>query len=1425
MILPGLFRELLAIVHTGGHFGNFGTADTGSSQAHDVARKLLTALAAPQGVFSALPAASVLVRLKLMRVAADLATAPAAGSAPAQQLLQEHFLDCLTHPRPQPEGTGVGNSLAALSHPCLQAADSSEAADVQPPERLRNNLVALFVAHRQLGASVVATAVDRVLRREETDWSFIGVLIPKIIRADPSIAPVLLENLRAVFAEATAELGAAGAEQQGTGLGRILSAITLLRFVLFGGRQKSDMQALYKHYLDCFRESFVTSAAVGSVKKAVLALVRALTVQAPCEGAQYLKLHIAALNPRHNTTPAGCKEAIKAYISLAKTRLTDLGETSASLGKRIDDPGQGGSNDDIRKEILGYVTEFKRTGAASRTIFSRFMFRKNWWQLSAEPVLLAPISDDIETRSAQRQLIEALSQDRKTKVMREGALEIFDLACVAGDEDDDVSGNDGPSARLGKLLSQHEECWKNWSADRASSVDSSGARCSEISRLCDKIKQSVAQVIHAAEESAVGTDADNQLVAVAARVLDSFCVSRGHAVTGRSMSSAGDDETRPMYEQLAVYCTAIRGLAGPIHSKLVQIVTVVGATEIEQSTCDGIALYLALESCCVLGGADTEELDDAMDLTGDDAEVSATALDGLFSSISWWKSRAWLHWFLRFGAAYTRAVLATCDALHTTPSEHAAVRARIAGECAAYLPRLALLQPSMWLVDRTRAWLAAAPPSRVLARAPQGASAAIVSGSDGSHNAGEAATDSAAYRWLVGDWMELMSVLTTLGIHLTLDTLPMESWVGYETKLRTSAEYLPPSEKLAYLRTCVFEVYLAQHGAAAICAAVLRGLLASGSDHRAEAGATAPAGAAAAEEAAASAPSAPTREAPPETVHCFLLLVQELASLSLHLPSARLAPSPFSAVAATAADEFAEAGAGWLLQFVATEFQQLDRAVGAEKSNGRLEQLMGYCLLLPPALLWGGGATAAEPTRGLDAVWTFIDRSLLQQRPGRAGSSSGSGGFWNAAMATHVCRGLLHHCHAGAAIESVKHWLRDRPRLMAALLTPHWRLVCSAAEALLGTASKEALLGSWETALYAAEGAVAPDPPHPEETLGVFFSVVSEDPVAAAVALHAVCLRAPPPTQEDGLESAAEVGGGRMLAADMTVGIVKQLFTDATAEPSFQAKTTPQQQQSSGGGGGGGGRGSGEGFGEAAGSASSLYELRGFMAPVQRAAVTFVQLLAARCATRQPSVRPDQGRSALEYSTVDPGLSLEAWLTALCWRLLASLVDAAPWLLLAVGREPSLRDPSASSDVLSSVSSSSSSAGPGPTPASEGLDAVFLTLLEWLPSESLGSSGMMTGQIALTLCGHRLNALLNARKSMSAASAAAAAGDGEAAAAGGAGGGGCGGGGGDRRLVASIERLVSAIGAASIAQLPPSAAEQLAAAVPHLAAVLRPRPM
>eukprot|EP01043_Picozoa_sp_COSAG02_P007603 COSAG02_NODE_230_length_28060_cov_5.226816_18_plen_744_part_00 len=730
MILPGLFRELLAIVHTGDHFcaGSFS-----SSKAPDVAGKLLNALATSDQVFSMQPDPSLLIQLKLLRVAGNLASEPmSAGSAPAHQLLQDHFLHCLTHPHP--EVTGVGSSLSVLSAACAQTEAVTVAHDsTAMSTRLQNDVVSLFVAHPHLSAANVAIAIDRVVRREETDWTFLVMLIPKVIGADPSIVPVLLENLRIVFTEATAELGSQGAEQQSGPLGRVLSSITLLRFITFGlqSEEQPDMQAQYKRYLECFRDTFVVSGAGGSVKKSVLALVRALTVQVPREGSQYLKLHIAALNPRNNPTPAGCREAIKAYIALAKTRLADLGETSVAIGKRADDQDQAGSVDDVRKEIQGYVAEFKRTGAAPRAIFSRFMFRKNWWQLSAEPVLLVPISADVETRSAQRQLIEALAQDRKTKVVREGALETFDLACVAGDDDDDTSG-DGPGARLTKLLAQHEQNWKQWSSDRGSpDADRTNAgQFSEISKLCGRIKKNIAQVVEGDAKSAsgpiTGPDSEHHLAAVASRVLESFCVSYGHALTGQAAHSQ-DDGARTVYEQFAAFCTATHRLRSQIYSQAVRIVTVIGASEIEQNTCDGVALYLALDSCQTLGATDTEE---HLDLTADQdhpadkadgVEISLQALDSLFTAIPWWKSRAWLHWFLRFGASYTRAVLIACNALHTTPVQ-AELRARAADECAAYLPMSTLLHPSIWLVERTRSWLSGAPPSRVLSRAPQNTS-------------------------------------------------------------------------------------------------------------------------------------------------------------------------------------------------------------------------------------------------------------------------------------------------------------------------------------------------------------------------------------------------------------------------------------------------------------------------------------------------------------------------------------------------------------------------------------------------------------------------------------------------------------------------------------------------------------------------------
>ena len=1330
MILPGMFRELLAIVHTGSHFG---TAETGRRQPHDIARSFLAALGGGDRPFSELPDAQVLVQLKLLRVAGHLASSEegAAGALPAQELLQENFIQCLSRSYAD-ASAAEGSSLLALSHSSLEppaavppqgaAAAGVGPAEPPPSEKMRDDLVALFVTHPRLGATAVVNAVDRVIRREETDWDFVARLVPRMVAHENAVTALLLERIRAVFTEAAAELGtgsAAASQPQATGLGRILSAVTLLRFVLISGSQTGA--ARYKRYIEFFQSTFLNPAAVGSLKKTVLALVRALTAQVPRELALYLKLHISALNPRNNSTPASCREAIMSYISLAKTRLSDLGQT-ASLGPRSDGTEAASSGSDPKQEIRGFVSDFKRLGAIPQQMFQMHMFRKTWWKLSGEPVLLAPLSDDDETRIAQRQLIEALVfSNSKVPLVREGALEVFDVACVAGDDEDADDGADGPVARVGKLLEKHEQLWQQWAQERADSRDGS-ERLAELRKLCSNIENKVAKLC---ETAAASEDEEvDELSGISKRTLDTFCASYRHAVGGLALSTASDDDgTRGIYEILSAFCAATRQLGGSLSVRLTRLLTVVGATELEQQTCDGLAMYLALERCSVVSGVDGSESDDADDDTG-----RQSGLDSLLDRIPWWKSGAWLHWFLRFGAAYTRAVLSACDALHTSARDGRS-EAVGDGECAGYLPQAALLRPSTWLIDRARLWLASAEPSRVLSCAPQASSAAIV----GNGRAADAGV--AAYRWLLADWSELMGALSTLGVHMTLDLLPMDKWVGYETRLLPTADYLPTATKLQYLRTRVFEVYLPESGAAAICATVLRGLLSRDSP--------------ASEDS--------DSHAPVESVHCFLLLVQELASLALRAPPrSTVAASPFAAP--SVAEEFAAAGAGWLLQFVASEHDDAMRTQSnGDKSSGptacsRLRALMGYCLLLPPALLWGGDAAGqgAGSTQGLEGSWSFIDRVLLREH-------RLSGGVWSGAMATHIWRGLLHHCHAtgGLQLAPLRKWLQQRPRLVAALLTPHWRLVSGATEAMLGTQAKEELLAEWETALYAADGALAPSAEDNDREL--FAGIISESPSAAAVALHAVCLS--PPTPRD--ESAHAATEERALAADSRVALVQRLLAGAATPPEFRSAA------------------SGEGQG-------GSYELSRPLTAVQRAAVMFAQLLASGCPSR---LVPAQDELSSLAHRKPP--SVEDWLVSLRWRLLTMLVLAAPWLVLAAGGEPALQQ--AGAGILPPPSA--------PT-ASGSCVHVFSALLEWQPLDALAQG--TAAQVALVFCAEALRQATQSSPDEQPLEAADFAEQTPAA---------------SRRLVRCVDRLVKKSGAASLKALPRAAARQLVASVPHLQSI------
>ena len=133
------------------------------------------------------------------------------------------------------------------------------------------------------------------------------------------------------------------------------------------------------------------------VRLPATALIRALTEQVPSEHALLLKLHITALRPPASRgQPArggGAADVIKVsvseYMSLAKTRLADLGyrySTATSDSSRLSGAGGGGT-----EAIVAYMEEHARTGGTVPAAMNQaFFFRRSWWAMCISPVLLSP---------------------------------------------------------------------------------------------------------------------------------------------------------------------------------------------------------------------------------------------------------------------------------------------------------------------------------------------------------------------------------------------------------------------------------------------------------------------------------------------------------------------------------------------------------------------------------------------------------------------------------------------------------------------------------------------------------------------------------------------------------------------------------------------------------------------------------------------------------------------------------------------------------------------------------------------------------------------------------------------------------------------------------------------------------------------------
>jgi hypothetical protein len=1006
---------------------------------YQAAESLLRALAseparpgAPAPGFAELGPAELGARLAVLRAAAT-----SSGDAARAQLARLQ-LGCL--------------SRAGAEPPAQAAVRAALGAEDTPPPKLqvaREELVAALV--EGLGDTALLDALGRAVRRDEVEWPAARLLLPAAVTRRPALRAPLLKWLQDTLAEVL-PLAGEGDDEGVVAQAQLRALLPLLQLVTFGpaalagGLQPASTPAVQQRaYVDAFRDGCVW--ALGT-RRPGAALLRALTVQVPYEAVLPLQLQIGALRtpaapaaasdgaaaavsvaPVHRD--ASTRQALSEYTALAKTRLADLGHRySGAVG------GGGSTADgDVRAVVRGYIEEHAHGGALPGRLSRDFMFRRNWWTVAVTPIILSPLSPEDGPRAQQRALLAALAATtggrakgpfvlaQQGRFIPPDAVEIFDLACAAGDAvaaaADGEEGADADARAVALLRALPAAC----AADR---LNAGAAITALLGRVDAAIE--VAAERRAAAAAAAGQAVEGE-AALAQEMLEAFCGSydvmlhAGHA-----------HRARPLLWRLA---NAVRRLAPAAHFRLRELLAVGGGLEPQQ--CAGLGMYLAVE-VVRCGGARlaARVFRELRPETGGTSELL----------------------FLRFAAAYVRAVFAAADAVALQDVAAAAATAEPVDEAprgvacqsegtegdegeagnigadsarVGWLPLAELLRPAAWLTDRAQYWLDALLQEAAEPEADEEAA-------DGHTGAGWAAQPRAGWAAAVADWGECMERLGGLGLHARLaDVVPLADFVRLELTatagVGAAADRLPLLQQLDYMRSRVTGLHAgpAGGGAAAVCAALLGALV------------TEPVGGGCGGEPAA-----------------LLLLLQELA-----------------------AD-----GGAWLPAAVR---RQLGRA-------GDGERLWKICQCLGPELLWA--ASPADST-GQAELRLLLEGLLLQRQP------------WVAATADHVLRGLLAPCRGAVGagrLRAVRAWVESWPQLVLALLRPGWRRVLDRGglvAGLLGEEVAEEAFGDWLTMLALAERAVAAgagDAAH-----RAFAAEALATPSLAAACLAVACLARPQP--------------------------------------------------------------------------------------------------------------------------------------------------------------------------------------------------------------------------------------------------------------------------------------------------------------------------
>ncbi|KAK2191368.1 hypothetical protein NP493_53g05002 [Ridgeia piscesae] len=167
--------------------------------------------------------------------------------------------------------------------------------------------------------------------------------------------------------------------------------ITAFLLVRQGCLEGAQVFPAYQQWFQTTFGNLATSPA--SSKKTFAFLIKFLTDVVPFETALYLKAHLQS----PPSVPGKCRAILTDYISLVKTRLSDLGESMEELGIYEDGSNVSANISECAKssrlaeqDVEKALSAFNKTGKVPASIMEASIFRKPYFVGRFLPSLLAP---------------------------------------------------------------------------------------------------------------------------------------------------------------------------------------------------------------------------------------------------------------------------------------------------------------------------------------------------------------------------------------------------------------------------------------------------------------------------------------------------------------------------------------------------------------------------------------------------------------------------------------------------------------------------------------------------------------------------------------------------------------------------------------------------------------------------------------------------------------------------------------------------------------------------------------------------------------------------------------------------------------------------------------------------------------------------